>query len=141
MTGDNGNRVGVYSAPTGISSGTNNGTWNYDWHVDLSGATGKAKGKTLSDYKLVLEQNFTEQSLFGALGYDPVELPMVSGICDSDSFDADNLCQQSWNPGFGNSDYDPNVERTYNLRLVLTPETFNGQPLAVAIRVNVQDAD
>jgi hypothetical protein len=142
VTGAQGNRVAVYEALTGISSGDNNGTWNYDFHVDLSGARGNARNRTLEDYRLVLEQDFTAQSLFGLLGSDPVLLPMAAepaGVCSVDTFDADSLCQQSWNPGFGNTDYDPTVARTYNLRLVLTPETFSGPPLAVVIRVNVID--
>lgn len=142
--GTNGNRVGVYEADTGHTGdvGDNLGTWNYDFHVDLSGATGNAEGRTLSDYRLTLEQDFTQESLFGLFGADPVELPLgqegVDGVCSADSF-TDTLCQQSWNPGFGNDDFDPDAEDTYNLRLVLTPETFDGPPLAVAIKVNVVD--
>lgn len=136
VTGTNGNRVGVYEAATGISSGINNGTWNYDWSVDLSGATGSAEGKTIEDYSLTLEQDFTEQSLFGALGSDPVQLPMPA-VCDV--VVSDTLCQQSWNPGFGNTDYNPEVEGTYNLRLVLTPATFSGPSVAVAIQVNATE--
>lgn len=152
VTGDRGDRVAVYEAPAGPSPrspGDNNGTWNYDFHVDLSDAKGRHAGKTLSDYKLVLEQDFTGQSLFESLGSDPVELPMVEGVCVSSTYDPDNLCQQSWNPGFGNSPdreedgegaaYDPDEERDYHLRLVLTPETFNAQPLAVSVRVEVSD--
>ena len=142
VTGTKGNRVAVYEAPTGPtprSPGDNNGTWNYDFHVDLSDARGKHAGKTLSDYTLLLEQDFTEESLFGVFGTDPVELPMVAGVCDGDSFDSAGLCQQSWNPGFGNPDYDPDEERTYHLRLILVPETFHAQPLAVAMRVVVTD--
>lgn len=140
VTGDQGDRVAVYEAPAGPSPrspGDNNGTWNYDFHVDLTNAEGRHAGRSLSDYRLVLEQDFTGQSLFGAFGSDPVELPMVEGVCDADTFDADNLCQQSWNPGFGNDDYDPAATRSYTLRLVLTPETFDAQPLAVVIRVDV----
>lgn len=141
VTGDKGNRVGVYEAASG-STGGNNATWNYDFHVDLSQAEGNAKGKDLNDYKLVLEQDYTEQDLFGALGSDPVQLPLkaesAGGVCSEDTFTS-TLCQQSWNPGFGNDDFNPTAEGTYNLRLVLTPETFNGQPLAVAIRVNVSN--
>lgn len=135
VTGDSGNRVGIYEADTGTTGGDNNGTWNYDWHVDLSGAKGAAEGKTLADYRLVLEQDFTDQSLFGVLGSDPVELPMP-GVCDTSTISG-SLCQQSWNPGFGNTDYDPSAEGTYNLRLVLTPVTFSGPTLAVAVQVNV----
>jgi hypothetical protein len=142
VTGTNGNRVGVYEAFTGSTGSIedNLGTWNYDWHVDLAGATGNAEGKTLSDYRLVLEQNFTEQSLFGVFGHDPVELPMgaePNGVCSADTFNPDSLCEQSWNPGFGNDDFDPTVEGTYDLRLVLIPETFSGPQIAVAIQVIV----
>lgn len=128
----NGNRVAVYEATTGLTSGDNNGTWNYEFHVDLSGATGNAEGKKVSDYNLSLEQDFTEQSLFGLLGSDPIQLPMPD-VCYGDDY----LCQQSWNPGFGTDDYNPYVEGIYNLRLILTPSTFNGPPLAVKIQVNV----
>jgi hypothetical protein len=142
---DRGNRVGVYEALTGLTSGDNNGTWNYDFHVDLRNATGMFAGKTLDDYMLFLEQDFSEQSLFGALGSDPVMLPLEEeppsgvGVCSADTFDPDGLCQQSWNPGFGNTDFDPDEERTYNLRVVLVPWTFNGPPIAVAIQVIVSD--
>lgn len=143
VTGDRGNRVGVYEAATGISDHLGRATWNYDFHVDLSNATGNARGKVLADYRLVLEQDYTAQNLFGALGSDPVELPLdaqsAGGVCSNSTFDATSLCQQSWNPKFGNSDFDPEAERTYNLRLVLTPKTFNGPPLAVAIQVVVAD--
>lgn len=144
VTGTNGNRVGVYEASTGFDGNTTNrAEWNYEWSVDLSGATGNAEGRTLSDYSLVLEQDYTEESLFGVLGSDPVELPLDAeppvglGVCDA--FDADFLCQQSWNPTFGNTDFDPTVEGTYSFRLVLTPATFSGPSLAVAIQVNVTD--
>ena len=59
---DCGDRVGVYEASTGESS-ANRATWNYDWHVDLSNAKGNARGRTLHDYRLFLEQDYTEQSL------------------------------------------------------------------------------
>jgi hypothetical protein len=132
VSGTKGNRVGVYHADTGSTGGDNNGTWNYDWSVDLSGA----KGTTLSDYSLTLEQDFTSESLFGILGSDPVVLPMPD-VCDSPTA---TLCQQSWNAGFGNGDYDPFAEGTYTLRLVLTPETFNGPSIAVVIKVVASDA-
>lgn len=142
VTGADGDRVGVYEASTTEGDPGDTGTWNYDFHVDVSEATGRHAGRTLSDYTLVLEQDFTDESLFGALGSDPVVLPMAAesdgGVC-SDGTATETLCQQSWNPGFGNSQYDPSEERTYDLRLVLTPETFSGQPLAVAIRVEVTD--
>lgn len=143
--GTNGDRVGVYQAETGDTGG-NNATWNYDFHLDISEATGPYADTELADYRLVLEQDFTEQSLFGILGSDPVQLPLGNeaageGVCSGDTFDADALCQQSWNPGFGNDDFDPDEENTYNLRLLLTPETFDGPPLAVAIQVDVVDAE
>lgn len=134
VTGTNGNRVGVYEAATGFDApDENRAEWNFEWSVDLSGATGHAEGRTIEDYSLVLEQDYTEQSLFGVLGSDPVQLPMPD-TCDAVS---DTLCQQSWNPIFGNSDFDMSAVNTYNLRLLLTPETFEGPPLAVKIQVNV----
>ena len=56
--------------------------------------------------------------------------------------DADGtLCQQSWNPNFFGAasfgGYDASAETTYNPHLVLAPETFNGPPLAVTIKVVV----
>ena len=138
VTPDNGNRTGIYDVKTG-DTGDNNATWNYDWHVDLSNARGNAKGKTLSDYRLVLEQDFTDESLFGTLGAHPVELPLIPGVCAPGTFDPDSLCQQSWNPGFGNDDFNPDAEGTYHLRLVLIPYTFNGPPVSVSIEVNVTD--
>lgn len=127
VTGTDGDRVGVYEADTG-STGGNNGTWNYDWHVDVS-----ASGRELTDYTLALQQDFSAQSLFGVLGSDPVQLPMPATCAVA----TETRCQQSWNPGFGNDDFDPDTAGTYDLRLVLTPETFNGPPLAVAIQVDV----
>lgn len=140
VSGDNGNRVGVYEASTVPGEPGDTGPWNYDWHVDLSGATGNAAGRTLDDYTLTLEYDFADD-IFG-LG-NPAVLPMgdenlAEGVCSGDTF-SETLCQQSWNPGFGNDQYDPSEPGTYTLRLVLTPETFNGQPLAVEIRVNVTD--
>ena len=135
VTGTNGNRVGVYEAATGFDEpDENRAEWNYEWSVDLRNAKGNARGTTLSDYSLVLEQDFTEQSLFGALGSDPVQLPMIALVCDEFT---DFVCQQSWNPVFGNTDFNMDDEATYNLRLVLTRETFKGLPLAVRIQVNV----
>ena len=133
VTGTRGNRVGVYEAKTGFDGSSNRAEWNYEWSVDLRNAKGKAGGKTLDDSSLVLEQDYTEQSLFGLLGYDPVQL-FMPGTCD---YVTDYVCQQSWNPTFGNDDFDLSAEATYNLRLVLTPKTFNGPPLAVKIQVDV----
>lgn len=134
-------KVGVYQASVG-STGGNNATWNYDFHVDVSGARGVARGTTLDDYRLELEQDFTDQSLFGVLGAHPVSLPLGEepddGVCSADTVSS-TLCQQSWNPGFGNDDFDPTVPGTYHLRLVLTPETFDNPPLAVAIEVDVSE--
>jgi hypothetical protein len=136
VTGTNGNRVGVYEASTGEDRG--GAEWNYEFSVDLSGATGKAAGTSLEDYTLVLEQNFTAESLYGVLGTNPVSLPMVPGVCDLDALSfSSTLCQQSWNPSFGNDDFDPEAPGTYDFRLVLEPATFNGPPIAVAIQVNV----
>lgn len=122
-----GNKVGVYEANTGFSSGTR-GTWNFDWHVDLRTAEGVAAGTTLADYDLALEYDFADD-IFG-LG-NPADLAFVG--------DNAVLFQGSWNPDFGNDQYDPTVARTYELRLVLTPESFNGPPLAAKIRVDVTD--
>lgn len=130
VTPNQNGKVGIYEAATGVSSGTNNGTWNYDWHVDLANAKGVAKGTTLSDYTVVLEQDYAP-TVFGQSS--PVDLTPFEGPFNP----AGALFQGSFNPGFGNVDYDPNVERTYNLRLVVTPETFNGPALAVTIEVNV----
>jgi len=138
VTPDNGYRTGIYEVKTGDTGG-NNATWNYDWHIDLSNARGNAKGKTLSDYRLVLEQDFTNESLFETFGAHPVELPLIPGVCSPETFDPDSLCQQSWNPGFGNDDFDPDAEGTYHLRLLLIPYTFNGPPVSVSIEVNVTD--
>lgn len=137
--GTNGDRVAVYQAETGDTGG-NDATWNYDWHVDISEARGPYADTELDDYRLVLEQDFSDENIFG-FGVGTVELPMIEGVCSPDTFDADSLCQQSWNPGFGNGDFDPDEEGTYSLRLLLTPETFNGPPLAVAIQVDVVDAE
>ena len=141
VAGTNGNRVGVYGASTGEDRG--GAEWNYEFSVDLSGATGKAAGTTLEDYTLVMEQNFTSQSLYASdfppgLGTNPVSLPMVPGVCDLDALSfSSTLCQQSWNPTFGNDDFVPDAPGTYDFRLVLEPFTFNGPPIAVAIQVNV----
>lgn len=133
VTGAKGNRVAVYEASTGFDAGTDRAEWNYEFHVDVSRATGRAEGTTLEDYDLALYQDLTQQSLYGTLGSDPVSLPMP-GVCDALT---DTLCQQSWNPTFGNDDFDPTVAGTYHLRLVLTPATFNGPPIAVQMQVNV----
>jgi hypothetical protein len=136
VTGTNGDRVGVYEASTGVDR--DGAEWNYEFSVDLSGATGKTADTTLADYTLVMEQNFTSESLYGLLGTNPVSLPMVPGVCDLDALAfSDTLCQQSWNPTFGNDDFDPTATGTYDFRLILEPATFNGPPIAVAIPVNV----
>lgn len=134
VTGANGNRVGVYEAATGLDGSTaDRAEWNYEWSVDLSAASANAAGRTIADYSLVLEQDF-------APGLGTFDLPMtLPGVCSPDAVSA-ILCQQSWNPLFFNgagNGYDVNAEGTYNLRLILTPATFNGPALAVAIRVNV----
>ena len=64
-----------------------------------------------------------------------VPAPDEEGVC-FDGFETDFVCQQSWNPLFA-TDFDITAETTYNLRLVLTRETFKGLPLAVRIQVNV----
>lgn len=107
---------------------------------------GPYAGTDLADYCLVLEQDFTEQSHFDVLGNDPVDLPLGNeaageGVCSGETLAADSLSQQSWNPGFGNDDFDPDEEGTYSLRLLVTPETFDGLPLVVAIQVDVAAAE
>jgi len=126
-----GKRVGVYESETGFSSGTR-AVWNYDWHVDLRDAKGKLADKTLGDYDLTLETDIAE-SLFGFP--EPVDLTFGGG------FGPDNalLFQSSFNPDFGNNTFDATVEATYNFRLVLTPKTFSGGPLAVKVQVVVSN--
>lgn len=123
-----GNRIGTYESETGFSSGTR-AVWNYDWHVDLRGAEGRLADKTLGDYHLILETNIAE-NLFGA----DVPLDLTFG-----SLGNGVLYQGSWNPDFGNSTFDVTIEGTYYFRLLLTPKTFNGAPLAVVVEVNVTD--
>lgn len=127
-------KIGIYQAETGFSTGTR-ATWNYDWHVDLRNAEGVAAGTTLDDYDLTLETDMFS-SLFGSS--DPVDLTF--GFADP-NFVAPNavLFQESFNPDFGNSEFDPQVEDTYHLSLVLTPESFTGPPLKVAFQVVVSD--
>lgn len=137
VTGTNGNRVGIYEATTGgdfDGADAEFADWNYEFSVDLTKATGNAEGKTIADYSLALEQDFTEQDLYGALGTDPVQLPMPA-VCYTNV--EQTVCQQSWNPVFGNDDFDLDATVTYTFRLILTPETFNGPPLAVKMQVNV----
>jgi hypothetical protein len=127
-------KMGIYQAETGFSTGTR-ATWNYDWHVDLRNAQGVAAGTTLDDYDLTLETNMFS-SLFGST----VPADLTFGFTDP-SFVAPNavLFQESFNPDFGNDEFNPQVEDTYRLSLVLTPESFNGPPLKVAIQVVVTD--
>lgn len=127
-------KMGIYQAETGFSTGTR-ATWNYDWHVDLRNAKGVAAGTTLADYDLNLETDMFS-SLFGSP--DPADLTF--GFTNPD-FVAPNavLFQESFNPDFGNSEFDPQVEDTYHLSLVLTPKSFNGPPLEVTIQVVVTD--
>jgi hypothetical protein len=122
-------QVGVYNASTGTSDTLGRATWNYDWHVDLRGAHGVAAGTTLDDYTLTLETDMFE-SQFGFP--EPIDLTFGGALPDGLV-----LYQQSFNPVFGDTDFDPLVAGTYNLRLVLTPTTFNGPALAVAIQVVV----
>lgn len=127
-------KTGIYQADTGFSTGTR-ATWNYDWHVDLRNARGVAAGTTLADYSLTLETDMFS-SLFGF----PVPADLTFGF-DDPNFVAPNavLFQESFNPDFGNSEFDPQLEDTYHLSLVLTPESFNGPPLEVSIQVAVTD--
>ena len=123
-------RVGIYEAATGVSDDKGRAKWNYDWHVDLREARGVTKGKTLGYYGLTLETDIAAATLFGF----PLPLDLTfGGLLPSETV----LYQSSQNPKFGNSPFDATAEDTYNFRLVLTPATFNGPPLAVAIQVNV----
>lgn len=127
-------KTGIYQALTGFSSGTR-ATWNYDWHVDLQNAKGVAAGTTLDDYDLTLETDMFS-SLFGS----DIPADLTFGFANPD-FVAPNavLFQGSFNPDFGNDEFAPGVEDTYHLTLVLTPQSFNGPPLKVAIQVVVTD--
>ena len=121
-------KVGVYESETGFSS-TTRAKWNYDWHVDLRGAKGVAAGKTLGDYDLTLETD-----IYAALFGFPVPVDLTfGGVIPDDTV----LYQSSQNPDFGNSEFDAGVEGTYNFRMVLTPVTFGGPPISVAIQVIV----
>ena len=120
--------VGIYEAKTGFSLGTR-AKWNYDWHVDLREAHGVAAGTTLADYDLTLETN-----MFTSLFTIPVPVDLTfGGFIPGDTV----LYQSSQNPDFGNIDFNAEAELRYSIRLVLTPVTFNGPSLAVAIQVNV----
>ena len=122
-------KVGIYEADAG--EGVDSiAKWNYDWHVDLRGAHGVAAGTTLGDYFLTLETNIATILFTFPV---PVDLKF-GGIIP----DATILYQSSQNPNFGNVQFNANISKTYNFRLVLTPKTFNGPPLKVAIQV---DAD
>jgi hypothetical protein len=134
VTSSQNGKMGIYRSETGFSSGTR-ATWNYDWHVDLRNAQGVAAGTTLADYDLTLETNMFS-SLFGST----VPADLTFGFSDP-TFVAPNavLFQNSFNPDFGNDEFDPQLEDTYHLSLVLTPESFNGPPLKVTIQVVVTD--
>ncbi len=121
-------KVGIYEAEVGFST-TTRAKWNYDWHVDLRGAHGVAAGTTLADYELTLETDIATL-LFGLSV--PIDLTF-GGFIPGDTV----LYQMSQNPDFGNTEFDSNVTGTYHFRLVLTPKTFNGPPLGVAIQVDV----
>ena len=122
-------KVGVYLAETGTSDGLGRATWNYDIHVDLRGAFGVAKGKTLSDYTLTLDTDIGD-TIFGL----PVPLELVEDF----NLDGIRLYQTSLNPKFGNAPFDSNAPGTYHFTLTLTPKTFNGAPIAVAMAVVVE---
>lgn len=121
-----GKKIGRYEAETGTTGG-NNATWNYDWHVDLRGTE-----TTLEDYDLTLQLSSVSNEIFGLK--NPVDLTFGSSV-----FDDVVLYQQSWNPGFGNDDFDPHEEGTYTLRLRLSPKA-GGPGLSTAIQVRVSDA-
>ena len=89
-----------------------------------------ARGTTLEDYSLHLETDISD-TLFTF----PVPLDLTFGGLVPDNT---VLYQSSQNPTFGNSVFDPTVSGSYVFRLVLTPETFNGPPLAVEINVDAR---
>ena len=125
-------KVGIYEASTGVSDGLGRATWNYDWHVDLRGARGVARGTTLGDYDLTLETDISStDTLFGL----PVPLDLTFGGAAAPADTV--LYQQSFNPKFGNPSFDSSDPGHYHFRLVLTPKTFHGPEIAVAIRVDV----
>ena len=127
-TPDANGKVGIYEAPAGIGELPDLATWNFDWHVNLRNAQGVAAGKSLGDYDLTLETDMFA-SFFGFVV--PVDFTF-GGLVPGNAV----LYQSSQNPAFGNVDFVPTISGTYNLRLVLTPKTFNGPPLAVSIQVN-----
>ena len=102
--------------------------------MDLRNAQGVAAGKTLADYHLTLETDMFTGLQFFPFPTFPVPIDLTfGGLVPGNAV----LYQSSQNPVFGNDDFDPAVVGTYNLRLVLTPKTFNGPSLAVSIQVNV----
>ena len=129
---NNNNKVGIYEAMAGFSTGVN-ATWNYDWHLDLRYAHGVAAGKTLGDYDLKLETDITGPTLFTF----PLPLDLTfGGFVPAETI----LYQGSQNPKFGNdplNPFDAEATGTYTFTLVLTPKSFKGPPLKVSIQVNV----
>jgi hypothetical protein len=121
--------VGVYLADTGTSDGSGRATWNYDIHVDLRNAKGVAQGSALGDYDLTLDTDIGT-TIFGL----PVPLDLTV-FADP----ATELFQTSQNPKFGNAPFDANAPGTYHFTLTLTPKTFNGPAISVAIRVVVSN--
>lgn len=123
-----GKKIGVYKANTGTTrpEGSNNATWNYDWHVDLRGTE-----TTLADYDLTLHLTSIANEIFGFK--TPVDFTFGGSVPYNVV-----LYQGSWNPGFGNDEFYPTVEGTYNLRLRLSPKA-GGPPLSATIKVRVSD--
>lgn len=129
----NGNRVGGYESLTSPGGPGDAGVWNYDWHIDLRDGKNAHKDRTLGDYSVTLETNITDgEDLFGF----PLPLDLTFG---EQILENAVLYQSSQNPGFGNDIYNPSVQNVYTFKLVLTPKTFNGPPLAVSIEVDVKD--
>jgi hypothetical protein len=122
-------KVGTYGSTVSGSTVNDAARWNFDWHVDLRNAKGVAKNKSLSDFDIRLETN-AFNSFFA--NPEPVDLTF-GGVVPGNAV----LYQSSQNASFGNNDFNPSVPGVYNFRLVLTPKTFNGPDLAVAIIVNV----
>ncbi len=131
------NKIGFYSALTGTSglSTLGRAKWNDDLHIDLRGAFGVAKNTTLTDYDLVLETNISPTNIIFGLPV-PLDIKLFATLANGGN-DSVALYQTSLNPKFGNPAFNALVPGVYTFRLVLTPKTFNGPPLAAEMSVVV----
>jgi hypothetical protein len=115
----------TYFAPTG-SPGGGLARWNAELDIDLRGS-----GHTLDDYTAII--TLTDRS--GLV--TPVDL-VATGLIDGDAV----LYQASENPGFPLfapvfPSFDPNAPGIYSFDLKLTPRTFTGDTLEVAMNIDV----